>query len=45
MLVLPTGTAVSLPDIARMSNLIRTITAHGAAISDHLDQAKEDPIP
>lgn len=45
VLVLPTGTAVSLPDIAKMSRLIRSIIAHGTEIGRHLKPAKEDPTP
>ena len=45
VLVLPTGTAVSLPDIRRMSQLMRTIMTHGAEISRHLDESKEDQTP
>jgi len=40
VLVLPTGTAVGLSDVARMSQLIRTIIDNGTEIGRRLDQTR-----
>lgn len=45
VMVLPTGTAVSLTDIARMGELIRTIMQHGPEISRRLAVPEEMRSP
>ncbi len=42
VMVLPTGTAVSLDDIGRMGPLIREIVAQGAEIQDHFEMVQKE---